>query len=91
MLQGWAERGGTVIAYGGGARWVQGQDFGIAWEEVDTAAPPPDSSEAILARIDAAVPGPAAPEMAIGARPDRAPAVPGTFLRATAGTLQWMS
>ncbi len=92
VLREWAERGGTLIAYGSAARWVQTQDFGLSFVAEDTAAAPADTVTAILRRIDAAVPGLDLPaQVRPGARPGAPQAVPGAFLRAVLDTRHWLT
>lgn len=92
-LKGWVERGGTLIAYGRGAQYVLGHDFGTSHVEPDTAALDADTVAAILRRIDDAFPGePKLPPLeSPGARPDAQLPVPGTFLRARLDPDHWLT
>jgi hypothetical protein len=92
-LKAWVEAGGTLIAYGGGARWVQRQDLGVQYVAPDTARPPADSITALLARIDASGPDSVVlpPFTSASARPDAAEVVPGAFLRARLDPTHWLT
>ena len=92
-LKAWVEAGGTLIAYGGGARWVQEQDLGAEYVEPDTARPPADTIAAILGRIDAAAPDTVLlpPGASPDARPDAPLEVPGAFLRGRLDLTHWLT
>jgi hypothetical protein len=92
-LKTWVEDGGTLVAYGGGARWVQRQDFGVDYAEPDTARLPADTIAAMLARIDAAGPDTVVlpPFTSESARPDAAATVPGAFLRGRLDPTHWLT
>ncbi len=91
-LREWVERGGTLIAYGGAAHWIQDQEFGLDFVQEDTTAAPADTVAAILRAMDAAVPGLALPsEARPGARPEAPQAVPGSFLRAILDSRHWLT
>jgi hypothetical protein len=92
-LKAWVETGGTLIAYGGGARWVQRNDLGVAYVEPDTARLPEDSVAVILARIDEAVADTVTlpPFTSPDARPDASEVVPGAFLRARLDPTHWLT
>ncbi len=92
LLRDWVERGGTLIACGGGARWVQSQEFGVTYERPDTAALPRDTVNAILRTIDAAAPGvDLPPATSPEARPGAAQPVPGAFLRGRLDGRHWLT
>jgi hypothetical protein len=86
----WVARGGTLIGYGGGARWAQNSDLGLSLQEPDTTAPPADTIKAILQRIDSAA-GVQAGDAHPGARPSRPESVPGAFLRVRLDSLHWLN
>jgi hypothetical protein len=90
-IRAWVERGGTLVAYGGGARWAQGASLGLSLEAPDTVQPPADTVRAILQSIDAAVPDVNAGELLPGARPAAPQSVPGALLRARLDTLHWLT
>ena len=91
----WVQRGGTLIAYAGGASFVQNGDFGGDYAEADTAAPPPDTLIAILGAIDRSVSGGLPtrlpPTASPGSRPDAPIAVPGSFLRGELDLQHWLT
>jgi hypothetical protein len=89
----WVQRGGALISYDGGARWVLQHDIGTAHEKADTASLSADSVVAIIRRIDAAAPGAwgLPPLTSPGARPHDAEAVPGAFLRARLDPMHWLT
>jgi hypothetical protein len=81
-IRAWVERGGRLIAYGGGARWAQNADLGAAYAPAERAALSADSAAAILRRADARATGVEVPPFTSpSARPDDAIAVTGTMLR----------
>jgi Zinc carboxypeptidase len=94
-LASWVEAGGTLVAYGGAARWVQRNDFDIEYVAPDTTRLPADSVTAILARIDAALEDsvrvPLPPLTSPDARPGAATVVPGAFLRARLDPTHWLT
>jgi hypothetical protein len=92
-LKGWVQRGGALIAWEGAARWVMQHDLGTAHEKPDTVTLPRDSIDAIIRRIDAAVPGARdlPPITSPGARPHDAEAVPGAFLRVRLDPMHWLT
>ncbi|MGH7477802.1 MAG: hypothetical protein ACRELD_16165, partial [Longimicrobiales bacterium] len=93
-LHGWVERGGTLIAYGGGARWVQdAEPFSETYVAPDTASLPADSALALRATLEA-VAAPQAqlpPAVSPDARPDQPEPVPGSFLRALLDPTHWLT
>ncbi len=92
-LKDWVERGGTLIAYGGGARYTMESDLGTSHEPADTTTPPADTIAAILQVIDdAAPPGTELPPMlSPDARPDAPMRVPGSFLRGLLDETHWLT
>lgn len=93
-VRGWVERGGTLIGYGGGARFLQGQELGPRYAEAPEEGPGADTTEAIVRRIDEAAPAGAAdplPGVSAGARPDAPLAAPGAFLRARLDLTHWLT
>jgi hypothetical protein len=91
VIRDWVERGGSLIAFGSGARWVQDQDLGLRYQARDTAEMSADTIDAILRVIDAAVPDSSFGESAAGARPDIAQPVPGAFLRGMLDSRHWLT
>jgi hypothetical protein len=88
----WVERGGTLIAYGGGARWVQSVDLGAEYETADTTALPGDTVAALLRRLDAAAPQEDLPPVSSpGARAGDALTVPGALLRGRLDMTHWLT
>jgi hypothetical protein len=92
-LKEWVGRGGALVAYGGGARWVLQHDLGTGHEKPDTTALSRDSLDAIVKRIDALIPSTTGlpPLTNAGARPHDAEAVPGAFLRVRLDPMHWLT
>lgn len=92
-LKAWVERGGTLVAYAGGARWIQRGEFGVDWVVRDTTPIGADSARALAERLAAAAPADAAlpPTFSPGARPDDVPAVPGALLRTRLDGTHWLT
>jgi hypothetical protein len=88
----WVERGGTLVAYGGGARWVQSVDTGAQYETADTTALPADTVAALLRRLDEAAPQDDVPPLSSpGARAGTALTVPGALLRGRLDMTHWLT
>jgi len=93
-LEGWVERGGALIGYAGGARFLTAEGF-ADYAAPDTGALPPDTVRALRRRADARLSGatpenlPPAPSRA--ARPGHPLAVPGAFLRAQFDGGHWLT
>jgi hypothetical protein len=91
-VRGWIERGGTLIGYGGGARWAQGADLGVTYQRADTTALARDSAAAILRRIDELAPQTDLPPMtAPNARINDPISVPGALLRGRLDATHWLT
>lgn len=93
VLREWAEGGGTLVAYGGGATFVMERDLDTSHQEPDTTRPPADTIRAILRTIDGAAPAGTAvpPLLSPEARPDAPLNVPGSFLRGRVDRTHWLT
>ncbi|CAN5648297.1 M14 family zinc carboxypeptidase [soil metagenome] len=90
-LREWAERGGTLIGYAGGATYLMEQEIG-SHAAPDTAALPSDTVMAILRAVDARAPrGTQLPISSPEARPDAPLIVPGAFLRGWMDLTHWLT
>lgn len=89
----WVRSGGTLVAYGRGARFVMDGDFGTSHEEESEERPDDAELREILAEIDAAAPAGVTlpPSMSPEARPDAPLAVPGAFLRGVLDRTHWLT
>jgi hypothetical protein len=91
-VRGWIERGGTLIAYGGGARWAQGAALGVTYLRPDTSALPRDSTAAIVRRVDALAPQTELPPMSPpSVRVHDPVSVPGALLRGRLDPTHWLT
>ena len=91
-IRDWVDRGGTLIAYGAAANWVQQQDTGELYVRVSRDRPPRDTLRAITQRVDTIAPrGITLPEQSPEARPERAQTVPGAILRARLDLTHWLT
>lgn len=88
----WVEGGGTLIAYGGAASWVQQQDTGEWFVKAPRDRPAADTLRAITQRIDTVAPRDIIlPETSPEARPDLPQTVPGAILRTRLDLTHWLT
>ena len=88
----WVERGGTLIAYGRAAAWVQQQDTGEWFVRAPREKPSADTLRAITQRVDTLAPRDIQlPTQSPEARPDLPQTVPGALLRARLDMTHWLT
>lgn len=92
-LRGWVERGGTLIGYAGGARYLQEQELGVEYVGDDDKAPSVDTLARIARDTERRVPEETElpPSASPDARPDAPIAVPGAFLRGRLDRTHWLT
>ena len=92
QLQGWMERGGTLIGYAGGAAYLLDQKL-AEFAPSDTSRPSADTLNRIVRGIEDAAPRRTTlpPTTSPGARPEEPITVPGAFLRGRLDRTHWLT